>query len=69
MSYEEYGNQRKVINLSNGDTYEGGLQGKTKHGFGAYRYANGDVYEGDWENDEQQGNGQLKFADGSVYEG
>lgn len=64
---DEYFDQKKVINLGNGDTYEGTLQGKAKHGFGIYRYANGDIYEGEWENDEQQGNGILKFADGSVY--
>jgi hypothetical protein len=48
MSYEDYTNQKKVVQLNNGDTYEGSLQGKTKHGYGVYRYANGDVYDGDW---------------------
>jgi hypothetical protein len=46
MQYDDYSNQKKVVTLGNGDVYEGSLQGKTKHGFGIYRYANGDVYEG-----------------------
>lgn len=66
-NYEEYYAQKKLVKLQNGDSYEGSLNGKIKHGFGIYRYANGDIYEGDWENDEQQGHGTLKFADGSVY--
>lgn len=44
--YNEYSDQKNLINLGNGDVYEGALQGKAKHGFGVYRYANGDVYEG-----------------------
>lgn len=41
MSQDWYSNERKVVNLGNGDTYEGALSGKAKHGYGIYRYANG----------------------------
>lgn len=44
MSYEDYSTQKKLVNLGNGDTYQGNLAGKTKHGYGIYRYANGDTY-------------------------
>ena len=37
--------------LGNGDSYEGSVKGRQKHGYGVYRYANGDIYEGDWAND------------------
>lgn len=46
--YDDYYDQKKVVNFPNGDYYEGTCLGKTKHGFGIYRYANGDVYEGEW---------------------
>lgn len=42
--YNEYSDQKSIVNLGNGDVYEGGLLGKAKHGFGVYRYANGDLY-------------------------
>lgn len=68
-NYEKYYDQKTMINLPNGDIYEGTLSGKLKHGYGIYRFAKGDIYEGEWENDLQQGNGVLQYADGSVYEG
>jgi hypothetical protein len=48
--------ESKVVamqDLGNGDSYEGSVRGKQKHGYGVYRYANGDSYSGDWNNDEQ----------------
>jgi hypothetical protein len=68
-NYEKYYDQKRMINLPNGDIYEGTLNGKLKHGYGIYRFAKGDIYEGEWENDLQQGNGVLQYTDGSVYEG
>ena len=44
--YDKLYDQKKIVNLPNGDTYEGYLNGKMKHGFGIYKYSNGDVYEG-----------------------
>ena len=58
-----------VSDLGNGDSYEGAIFGKQKHGYGVYRYSSGDVYAGDWEHDEQNGHGVYQFANGSVYEG
>jgi hypothetical protein len=37
-----------VNHLGNGDTYEGMIVGKLKHGKGIYRFANGDIYDGEW---------------------
>lgn len=68
-NYDKFSEQRRTINLPNGDVYEGTLYGKLKHGYGIYRFSKGDIYEGEWENDVQQGNGTLQYADGSVYEG
>jgi len=45
---EEYYGQKRVVNLNNGDVYEGTFMGKAKHGYGIYRFANGDVYQGEW---------------------
>lgn len=33
---------RQVIELSNGDRYEGTTKGRFKDGYGIYRYSNGD---------------------------
>ena len=57
------------LDLGNGDSYEGNVQGKQKHGYGVYRYASGDVYEGDWLHDQQNGQGVYHFASGACYEG
>lgn len=58
-----------VVDLGNGDSYEGSVKGKVKQGRGTYKYANGDTYEGEWQNDEPEGHGVYTFANGSYYEG
>lgn len=57
------------ILLDNGDSYEGPLLNKQKHGYGVYNYANGDTYTGDWVQDMQNGHGVYLYANGSRYEG
>ena len=61
--------QKNVTDLGNGDSYDGALLNKLKHGFGTYTWANGDTYSGDWVNDMQQGHGVYTFSNGSRYEG
>ena len=45
------GDKRDLVELPNGDRYEGTTNNKQRHGYGVYHYANGDKYEGEWLND------------------
>lgn len=69
MAQREYPGRVEVIELPNGDRYEGNFQKRQRHGYGTYKYANGDKYEGEWQNDEQSGSGTYYFSNGSKYDG
>jgi len=58
-----------VVELPNGDRYEGEMRAGLFHGWGRYQYRNGDRYEGFFENDMMQGHGIFESARGERYTG
>lgn len=58
-----------VVELPNGDRYEGEMTAGLFSGWGRYRYRNGDWYEGFFENDMMQGHGVNETARGERYIG
>ncbi len=57
------------LEFSNGELYEGQMNGIKRSGRGRYTWTSGDIYEGDFVNDEYTGSGVQYWSDGSVYFG
>lgn len=55
-----------VMELNNGDVYEGEFRNGLFHGLGEYQYSNGDRYVGKFENGREAG-GEIVRSDGSRY--
>ena len=58
-----------ILEMSNGDVYEGQFRGGMKHGEGKYTWAGGNVYDGEWSNNKKHGKGKMKFKDVQEYDG
>ena len=58
-----------VVNLPNGNHYEGELKGGLFSGWGILTTARGDRYEGQFANDLRHGYGTFEGADGTRYHG
>jgi hypothetical protein len=58
-----------VLDLPNGDRYEGEVEGGLFNGWGLYLSAAGDRYEGYFRNDLRHGQGIFSGRDGSRYRG
>lgn len=63
------GDEQYRLEFSNGDVYEGRIDGLQRQGYGKMTYATGEVYEGSFENDKFHGNGIFTYAGGDVYDG
>lgn len=64
----EVGNANR-LEFSNGEIYEGKMNGLHMSGKGRFTWTNEDKYEGDFVNDAFTGNGVQYWADGSLYIG
>lgn len=59
-----------VIQLPNGDTYDGDVDDENKRqGRGKYTFADGRIYEGEWKDGKPNGIGKFTWPDGQFYEG
>lgn len=59
----------KVMNLPNGDRYEGEFRNGLFNGWGVYTCQNGDRYEGEFADDLKHGKGTFTAAGGEKYVG
>ena len=59
----------RVMDLPNGDRYEGEFRNGLFNGWGVYTYRNGDRYEGEFADDLKHGKGTYTAADGEKYVG
>lgn len=57
------------LTYSNGDVYEGEMDGLQRYGHGKMTYASGDTYEGYFENDRFHGEGTFRYTRGDSYTG
>lgn len=61
---------KNKLTFSNGDVYEGDIQGLYEDGYGKIKYfATGDYYEGRLVRGKMMGKGKYVFKNGDVYEG
>ncbi len=58
-----------LLNMPNGDKYEGEAIGVIRTGRGVYTFANGDRYEGELLDNFSHGKGTQTYANGDVYTG
>lgn len=62
---------KAAVSYANGDSYNGDLVDKKKHGKGKYTWAqhNKASYDGDWVENIRTGMGKFIYPDGAIYEG
>mgnify|MGYP000291869383 CR=1 FL=1 len=61
--------KRGILNLHNGDEFDGFIREGEWSGEGSYRYASGDYYSGHFKGGKRHGLGKMIFSNGDVYEG
>lgn len=48
-----------MLDGAKGESYEGQMQGRQRHGYGTLTYRDGSTYEGFWRLDRRNGHGEL----------
>jgi hypothetical protein len=49
-----------MLDGAKGESYEGQMQGRQRHGYGTLTYRDGSTYEGFWRLDRKNGHGELQ---------
>jgi hypothetical protein len=56
-----------MLDGAKGESYEGQMQGRQRHGYGTLTYRDGSTYEGFWRLDRRNGHGELQTRLSSVH--